>query len=156
MMRQRFRIINDGILSNCVAEILTRKQAGEIVNVIITDKDETRSQAQNRLYFKWAHILADKKGWSDDEMHLYLKRKFLALILARDDGEMLETIESLKVAKNSLPLSHYERLARNVADGIRSSRVNTKQFSEYLNNIEQWAYLQGVALPVPEDLRWVR
>lgn len=89
-------------------------------------------------------------------MHLYLKRKFLALILARDDGEMLETIESLKVAKNSLPPAHYERLARNVADGIRSSRVNTKQFTEYLNNIEQWAYLQGVALPVPEDLKWVR
>lgn len=155
-MKQRFRIIDDGILSNCVTEILTRKQAGEIVNVIITDKDETRSQAQNRLYFGWVHILADKKGWADDEMHLYLKRKFLALILAIDDGEMLETIESLKVAKNSLPLSHYERLARNVAGGIRSSRVNTKQFTEYLNNIEQWAYLQGVTLPVPEDLRWVR
>ncbi|WFF39276.1 hypothetical protein LU290_03370 [Moraxella nasibovis] len=155
-MRQRFRIINDGILSNCVAEILTRKQAGEIVNVYITDKDETRSQAQNRLYWQWVHILAEKKGWSDDEMHLYLKRKFLALILARDDGEMLDTIESLKVAKNSLPPAHYERLARNVADGIRSSRVNTKQFTEYLNNIEQWAYLQGVTLPVPEDLKWVR
>lgn len=156
MMKQRFRIIDDGILSNCVAEILTRKQAGEIVNVIITDKDETRSQAQNRLYWQWVHILADKKGWEDDEMHLWLKRKFLALILARDDGEMLDTIESLKVAKNSLPPAHYERLARNVADGIRSSRVNTKQFTEYLNNIEQWAYLQGVALPVPEDLKWVR
>ena len=155
-MKQRFRIIDDGVLSNCVASILARKQAGEIVNVIITDKDETRSQAQNRLYWQWVHILADKKGWSDDEMHLYFKRKFLALILARDDGEMLETIESLKVAKNSLPLSHYERLARNVADGIRSSRVNTKQFTEYLNGIEQWAYLQGVALPVPDDLRWVR
>lgn len=155
-MKQRFRIIDDGILSNCVTEILTRKQAGEIVNVIVTDKDETRTQAQNRLYWQWVHILADKKGWADDEMHLYLKRKFLALILAKDDGEMLETIESLRVAKNSLPLSHYERLARNVADGIRSSRVNTKQFTEYLNNIEQWAYLQGVALPVPEDLRWVR
>ena len=155
-MKQRFRIIDDGVLSNCVVSILARKQAGEIVNVIITDKDETRSQAQNRLYWQWVHILADKKGWSDDEMHLYLKRKFLALILARDDGEMLETIESLKVAKNSLPLSHYERLARNVADGIRSSRVNTKQFTEYLNGIEQWAYLQGVALPVPDDLRWVR
>ena len=155
-MKQRFRIIDDGVLSNCVVSILARKQAGEIVNVIITDKDETRSQAQNRLYWQWVHILADKKGWSDDEMHLYLKRKFLALILARDDGEMLETIESLKVAKNSLPLSHYERLARNVADGIRSSRVNTKQFTEYLNGIEQRAYLQGVALPVPDDLRWVR
>lgn len=155
-MKQRFRIIDDGILSNCVTEILTRKQAGEIVNVIITDKDETRTQAQNRLYWQWVHILADKKGWADNEMHLYLKRKFLALILAIDDGEMLETIESLKVAKNSLPLSHYERLARNVAGGIRSSRVNTKQFTEYLNNIEQWAYLQGVTLPVPEDLRWVR
>lgn len=49
MMKQRFRIIDDGVLSNCVVSILTRKQAGEIVNVIITDKDETRSQAQNRL-----------------------------------------------------------------------------------------------------------
>lgn len=155
-MKLRFRIIDDGILSNCVAEILTRKQAGEIVNVIITDKDETRTQAQNRIYWQWVHILASNKGWADDEMHLYLKRKFLALILARDNGEMLETIESLKVAKNSLPLSHYERLARNVADGIRSSRINTKQFTEYLNNIEQWAYLQGVSLPVPDDLRWVR
>lgn len=155
-MKLRFRIIDDGILSNCVASILTRKQAGEIVNVIITDKDETRTQAQNRIYWQWVHILASNKGWADDEMHLYLKRKFLALILAKDDGEMLETIESLKVAKNSLPLSHYERLARNVADGIRSSRINTKQFTEYLNNIEQWAYLQGVSLPVPDDLRWVR
>ena len=155
-MKQRFRIIDDGVLSNCVASILTRKQAGEIVNVIITDKDETRSQAQNRLYWQWVHILADKNGWSDDEMHLYLKRKFLALILAKDDGEMLETIESLKVAKNHLPTVQYERIARSVADGIRSSRVNTKQFTEYLNSIEQWAYLQGVALPVPDDLRWAR
>lgn len=155
-MKQRFRIIDDGILSNCVTEILTRKQAGEIVNVIVTDKDETRTQAQNRLYWQWVHILADKKGWADNEMHLYLKRKFLALILAKDDGEMLETIESLRVAKNHLSVVQYERIARSVAGGIRSSRVNTKQFTEYLNNIEQWAYLQGVPLPVPEDLRWVR
>ena len=155
-MKQRFRIVDDGVLSNCVASILTRKQNGEIVNVIITDKDETRSQAQNRLYWQWVHILADKKGWSDDEMHLYLKRKFLALILARDDGEMLETIESLKVAKNSLPPAHYERLARNVADGIRSSRVNTKQFTEYLNKIEVWAYGQGLTLTTPQELAWVR
>lgn len=155
--KQRFRIVSDDVMTSCVMAIMERKNAGEVVNVIITEKDETRSLAQNRLYWLWLNFIADKKGWSDKEIHLYLKRKFLALIYAQDDGEMLETIESLQVAKNTLPALYYERIARKVANGIRSSQANTKQFQEYLNRIEMWAYEQGLPpLPCPPDLKWVR
>lgn len=155
-MKQRFKIVSDDVLTECVSQILIHRENGKLINIIITDDDETRSQAQNRLYWKWVHILAGHKGWSDDEMHIYLKRKFLALIYARDDGEMLATIESLKVAKNTLPPRQYEQIAWAVADGIRSSQANKHQFSEYMNKIEMWAYGQGYPpLPVPSDLAWV-
>lgn len=37
----------------------------------------------------------------------------------------------------------------------RSTRgLNTNQFTEYLNKIEEWAIGEGIILPHPDDLIW--
>lgn len=155
-MKQRFRIISDAVMQNCVAEILIRKDKGEIVNVIITDKDETRSQAQNRLYWQWITIIADKLGNDKECQHTYFKRQLLAKIYARDDGEFALMASSIKNCQGKIPHAQYEAMANGVAKQISTTTATTSQFTEYLNDIERWAYTKNIYLPIPDDLRWVR
>ena len=84
-MNQRFRLIDDDVFINCANAILTRYKAVKgVLNIIITDDDETRSHAQNRLYWVWLTQLQNKWGQDKDSLHIQFKRQFLARIYLRD------------------------------------------------------------------------
>ncbi|MFB6349456.1 hypothetical protein ACFBZI_08485 [Moraxella sp. ZJ142] len=150
----RYRIINDDVLTQCISEIIRRQQVG-IPNVIITDKDETRSQAQNRLYWLWLHYLQSQTGQGDADWHLYYKRNLLAKIYARDDGEMAMLFEQMRTLRHQ---ADYEKTVAlpMTKHFLSTTKASTSQFSEYLNQIEVDAYSKGILLPTPEDLLWVR
>lgn len=158
---QSFRLVNADVASNCFRAI--QEAVSDTLNtphnVIVTigiDDDKARSLAQNRIYWGWVTQIADKTGDDKDSVHIELKRRFLAKIYCRDFGEYAELADNMAICRGSLPKHQYESLAINIIKQLSTTRASTKQFTEYLNNIEQWAYLQGVTLPVPEDLRWVR
>lgn len=155
--KQHFRIIDEQVMANCFAEIVKRHQDGELINVIITNKDETRSLAQNRLYWLWLHFIANKKGEFAEYYHVFFKREFLASIYAKNDGEYAELFYRIKECEQYLSTARYENMAKTVATLLSTKKANTKEFSEYLNRIEMWAYKQGLPpLPCPPDLKWVR
>lgn len=156
-MNQRFRLINDDIFIHCTNAILERFKADvSVVNVIITDDDETRSHAQNRLYWAWLTQLT-RLGESKEYYHTFFKRRLLAKIYIRDgaDKKLISVLSSLKTAKELLPQSDYELVANQVAESVSTTKATTKQMTEYLTEIEQWAYANGVPLMIPSDLKWV-
>lgn len=89
---------------------------------------KNRSLSQNKLYFMWMKVIGDEIGYTSEEMHAIMADKFL-------------TTEFVEYAGNKIKRDK------------STSRLNTKEFTEYLENIDRWsAGEMGIVLPSPSDL----
>lgn len=158
---QCFRLINGQVTENCfkaitdaVADSLDTPH--KVVVTIGIDDDKARSNAQNRLYWKWLHELASQTGNDDEFWHLHFKRLFLARIYARDDGEFAQMADSIKWCKGVINDVLYENIATSVIKNISTTTASVQQFAEYLTKIEYWAVANGLKVTTPQELEWVR
>ena len=127
---------------------------GKPLVVEIKPEAKDRSKAQNRLYWKWLHEIHRKTGNDEEQLHYEFKKKFLIGILKRDDDEYAEMCLAIKTLKQS-ESEQYEAIANGVIRETSTTRMDTKQFTEYLNLIEAFALKTfGLVLPVPDDLKY--
>ena len=125
---------------------------GKKVIKILDDKD-IRSNAQNSLYWVWVTQLAGEQGLTKDEVHHYLKEKFLVRIYERDDpdgyGAMIESIR--KVWRSGDKLTAMS-IKDQVVDLTSTTNAEVPQFSEFLDDIDKDSIGKGIYLSRPEDL----
>ncbi len=127
---------------------------GKPLVVEIKPEAKDRSKAQNRLYWKWLHEIHRKTGNDEDQLHFEFKKKFLIGILKRDDDEYAAMCLAIKTLKQS-ESEQFEAIANGVIRETSTTRMNTAQFTEYLNLIEAFALKTfGLVLPVPDDLKY--
>lgn len=86
-----------------------------------------RSLAQNALYWEWMTIIGDSTGYRKDEIHDLMRYAHLEPITKEVMGQVITELPS-------------------------TTKLSTKDFTEYLNLIENWASDMGIVLPHPEDL----
>ncbi|HDS1307592.1 TPA: recombination protein NinB, partial [Stenotrophomonas maltophilia] len=123
--------------------------------VEIKPEAKDRSKAQNRLYWKWLHEIHKKTGNDEDQLHFEFKKKFLIGILKRDDDEYAAMCLAISALKQS-ESEQYRVIADGVIRETSTTRMNTSQFTNYLQLIEAFALKEfGLVLPVPEDLKFV-
>ena len=124
--------------------------------VRISTKQDDRTVAQNRLYWLQLGQVSKATGNSPDRLHFAFKRMFLARILARDDqgyAEMCKAVKELK--KQQHPM--YQTIAREVTKLTSTTVLNTKQFSEYLQMIEDYVLTKfNIVLTWPDDLMYLK
>src|SRR5580765_2147333 len=75
-------------------KLLAGAKDGELT-VTIERKHATRSLAQNRLYFGvYCRVLSEHTGYTPEEIHDYLKAKFLPkkIVMADAHGEIVEEV----------------------------------------------------------------
>ena len=114
----------------------------------------SRSKAQNRLYWKWLHEIHRKTGNDEDQLHYEFKKKFLIGILKRDDKDYADMCLAISALKQS-ESEQFEAIANGVIRETSTTRMDTKQFTEYLNLIEAFALKTfGLVLPVPDNLKY--
>lgn len=159
--KQFFRLNNQNAIERCFGAIVQaveqHKDSLDKVTVTIdTDSEKARSNAQNRLYWVYLHQIEQITGQDDEDWHLYFKRLFLSAIYARDDGEYAKLAQSIKECYGLISNKHYETMALGVIKRISTTTANTKQFAEYLNKIERWAYANNIPLATPQELEWAR
>lgn len=129
---------------------------GKPLVVLIAPQEKDRSKAQNRLYWKWLHEIHRKTGNDEDQLHFEFKKKFLIGILKRDDDEYAAMCLAISALKQS-ESEQYDAIANGVIRETSTTRMNTAQFTEYLNLIEAFALKEfGLVLPVPDDLKYLR
>ena len=156
---QFFRLVNSDIAMNCFKAINDFVATGKTTTVIVDfedTSDRARTLAQNRLYWLWVQVIADKKGNSKDYQHAWLKRNFLAKILCRSDAELVPVFESVANCKAHMSKTEYDEFALNVAKLLSTTKASVSEMTEYLNDIERFYFSEGLALPVPADLTWCR
>lgn len=98
----------------------------------IVKKTDKRTLSQNRLYFLWLNCISAETGNEVDDLHEYLKRKFIGRNYRIIYGEGIET-------------------------SLSTTELNTEQFKAYLDRVQEWANVeQGIILPNPEDLHFAQ
>lgn len=157
-MNQRFRLIDDDVFINCTNAILVHYKAAKgVLNIIITDDDETAyTDCQRRLYFVWVQYIANYHGNDKETQHRMLKRQFLAKILCRKNADLIYMFETVKNCEKHMGVTEYNNFALQVASLLSITKTTKEEMSEYLNDIEIFYYSKGVSLPVPSDLSWVK
>lgn len=134
-------------------------ESGKPLRVVIDQKQSKRSEAQNKLYWLWVTQWAKHTGSDKDSEHIFFRRKFLARIFQRDDvGMYRETISVMNNLEQVLGLSEkqlYDKIANEMADKMSTTEANTKQFTEYLNDIHAFCNKHGCYLQTPDDLMYV-
>lgn len=95
-------------------------------NLIIKRANEKRTLSQNDLMWMWFKCIEEETGTEKNDIYMYYCKKFLCKVVRV--GEKVEKI--------------YET----------SSRLNTKQMSEFMTKIQADAASEfGITLPIPED-----
>lgn len=109
---------------------------------------QKRSQAQNKLLNVWYTEIGKAKGNGFDFERNYYKFQFGCNILARDDQDFNEFHVGLMSAYT------FEQCCEAMKYIQVSSLMNTKQFTEYLEMIDQDAIKRGIYLSKPDDCYW--
>ena len=87
----------------------------------------SRTIEQNKLYWKWLGIIGDELGYHKNEIH----EVFL------DMFSQIKTIRNLE--------------GKPIQKRVRSSEMNVKQMSEYMDQIQQFASENSIILPQPDE-----
>lgn len=100
--------------------------------VVISKRTAKRSLAQNRLYHLWLNCISAETGNDTEMLAEYFKNKFLYVRHRIIYGSQVSVVPS-------------------------TTTLNTEEFKEYLDKIQQWASAeQGIILPNPEDLHFAK
>ncbi|MBJ9388268.1 recombination protein NinB [Acinetobacter baumannii] len=154
-MESRFTIKNHCDI-NYVTNYLNKNHAqtaaeGKPLVVIIKPQSTKRSLNQNALYWDWLTEVQNKIGQDKEDLHFEFKKKFLISILRRDDEGYAEMCHAITLLKQS-ESEQYEAVANGVIRETSTTRLNTKQFTEYLGLIQAYASKElGVFLRSPDD-----
>lgn len=124
-MKTEFIIKNQTVLANCI-EHLTALNPDKVWSVTIKKHSKKRSNNANNLYWKWASIIAQDLGYSEDNLHEAFKRNFIGEERVYD------------------PVGKFSMLV------TKSSKdLNTEDFSKFMNKVEAFAMSENIRLPQP-------
>ena len=116
--------------------------------VTIAFEDEARSVKQNRLAFLWYRIIGSMTGHGKEHERQYCKLHHGCPILIEEDSDFAQFY-----GQAIDPLTYELKLAS--MDYVPVTRLmKVRQFSEYLQAIDDDSAARGIALPHPEDLYW--
>ena len=113
------------ILENMSRQTFKDTECDEVI-VEMKPNKESRSIKQNKLYWQWLSCF-EETGNTKDAMHNYLREMYLGCEFEKVRGHMVKVIPS-------------------------TTKLNVKEFSEYLLKIDILAQDMGLILPRPEDL----
>ncbi len=111
-----------------------------------------RTLLQNALYWRWLTILGNELGESKEDVAETYKGMFLVNIMRRDDLEFSEMLKSVNEVHLAGLKDQALQLKKEIIKLTSTTKINTKQMTEYLNNINHHAAtVLGITLPLPED-----
>lgn len=119
--------------------------------VKIGPETRKKSDIQRALYFVQVDHFASQTGESPESLHRQLKGMHLLPILVRDD-EAYAAVYHATV--DALQRGGGDEAVRGLIGMTSITRANVKQMNEYMEKVKHEAAGLGIALPVPDDLRW--
>ena len=119
-----FKVVNEQTKKAAISYIEKLKD-GKRYDVSISQHRNKRSVPQNRLYFLWLNCISAETGNEVEDLHDYFKDHFLT---------------------RRVVVFGEER------NGGTTTKLNTAEFTAFLDKVQQFAAGEGIILPNPEDL----
>ncbi len=120
-----FKVVNECTKKAAISYI-EKLPEGKKYKVSVTLHRDRRSLSQNSLYWLWLNCISAETGNDVDALHDYFKGRFL----------------SRKV----------EIFGDECSVGTSTTKLNTAEFTAFLDKVQQFAAGEGIILPNPEDL----
>ena len=120
-----FKVVNECTKAAAISYI-DKLPEGKMYKVSVTLHRDRRSLPQNSLYWLWLNCISAETGNDVDALHDYFKDRFL----------------SRKV----------EIFGDECSVGTSTTKLNTAEFTAFLDKVQQFAANEGIILPNPEDL----
>lgn len=120
-----FKVVNEQTKAAAISYI-DKLPEGKKYKVSVTLHRDRRSLSQNSLYWLWLNCISAETGNDVDALHDYFKGRFL----------------SRKV----------EIFGDECSVGTSTTKLNTAEFTAFLDKVQQFAAGEGIILPNPEDL----
>lgn len=128
---------------------------GKPLVVRISDKQDDRTVAQNRLYWLWLTQWAKHQGTTKEHEHFFFKYKYLISIYQRDDQQFAEMCHAIRIVKKELgETEQYKAIRDGVIRETSTTKATVKQMTEYLNRIHDFCLKHGCKLIIPDELKW--
>lgn len=122
------------------------------VEIVIRPYKKDRTREQNALFHVWMHYIGEATGQPSEEVKFFIKKKFLAPILVRDDMAYREMSLDLKLLKTRGEVQLANNLSKRLISKLKTSELNVKQFTELMGKIQLWAIdFFGAELPETRD-----
>ena len=120
-----FRVVNEQTKKAAISYV-EKLPDGKRYDVSVTLHRNRRSIPQNSLYWLWLGCISCETGNETEDLHNYFKDRFL----------------SRKV----------EIFGDEYNTGTSTKKLNTAEFTAFLDKVQQFAAGEGIILPNPEDL----
>jgi hypothetical protein len=120
-----FKVVNEQTKKAAISYI-EKLPEGKRYDVSVTLHRNRRSIPQNSLYWLWLGCISCETGNEVEDLHGYFKDRFL----------------SRKV----------EIFGDEYNTGTSTKKLNTSEFTAFLDKVQQFAAGEGIILPNPEDL----
>ena len=157
----RFTLLNDDHVRNCLQLIFDEYQKRcadkrlKRLNIILTEEEEERTYAQNRLMWMWYHQIGKKVGMTDKEVHDTMRAMFL-LQIYRTAYPEYEEVASSFIGDKLADDEWQAKLKLGKMCSTTGGNASVALMNQYLNSINQWAYIHNIPLTIPDELKWVR
>lgn len=138
------------ICQNVIADEFARH--GERL-VRIISLDESFTERQRGLYWRWCEAIAGKTGETKIDVHERLKERYLINIYLADPDnhqDIVSVVEPMRIIRNQAP-AMYGPIRDYVMRSISHLAATKKNMTEYLQCIESDAISQQIALPYPPE-----
>lgn len=146
-MKQTIHISNEQ-LRNRAALIVSQLPLEEEHTVDIRPRKKSRTAAQNAYMWRILTIIGAELGMSKDEANEVYKEQFLVPIFCRDNSDFAELYEVAQ--KGAQTVLEREKVRRTIAGMLSTTKCNTRQMSELLDDIQYHAASLGIKLPAPD------
>ena len=143
-MKKQIFLLNEQTYGLIVETIAHAEHDGSL-QVSIGPVHESRSIAQNALYWAWLSALSEDTGNTVDYLHERFKSTYLLRIYLADpeNDRQKEWVALYDVIKeDGTPL-----MIKRALQTISTTWATVEQFKEYLNQIEQFCHDQDLHLP---------
>jgi len=147
---------NTEMTNKCFAEIRSQLSAGLDISVNISEKSQSRSDAQRKLVNIWYNQWADITGEDRTRLRNQIMYKCGVSIFYRDNicingAYSADTLDCIASVKQMGMITEYNQLMIEFAAKVTSSQFNVKQNAEYLDNIWRLSVDQNIGLHIPSE-----
>lgn len=150
-MKRRTYVIRSNDQIARLSTFLESQPKEPLLEVIIQEHKKDRSVEQNQLYWRWIGVISEEWGWSKDEVHDNLRRRFLVPIYERDDIGYAAMIHSIRKVYSKGFKEDANAMFEHIVKLTSTTNAKVKQFTEYLKDIERDLASKGIILPRKED-----